>query len=86
MLDIVGKTDIIIHAVVTAAYRCSSIEEVITSTIGNRVAAETARGFESLLLRQKKSSFCLPTKGAFSMLSVPCGTGGVSSICCLPRR
>ena len=31
---------------------CSGIEEVITSTIGNRVAAETARGFESLPLRQ----------------------------------
>ena len=33
---------------------CSGIEEVITSTIGNRVAAKTARGFESLPLRQKK--------------------------------
>ena len=31
----------------------SGIEVVITSTIGNRVAAETARGFESLPLRQK---------------------------------
>ena len=33
----------------------SSIEVVITSTTGNRVAANTARGFESLLLRQKGS-------------------------------
>ena len=33
----------------------SGIEVVITSTIGNRVAAETARGFESLPLRQKNS-------------------------------
>ena len=30
---------------------------VITSTIGNRVAANTARGFESLPLRQKKAAF-----------------------------
>ena len=52
MLDIVEKADIIIHAVVTTTNQCSGIEEVITSTIGNRVAAETARGFESLLLRQ----------------------------------
>ena len=29
---------------------------VITSTIGNRVAANTARGFESLLLRQKETA------------------------------
>ena len=34
----------------------SSIEVVITSTTGNRVAAETARGFESLLLRHIKTS------------------------------
>ena len=36
---------------VTSPPICSGIEEVITSTIGNRVAAETARGFESLPLR-----------------------------------
>ena len=35
----------------------SSIEVVITSTTGNRVAANTARGFESLLLRQKRHTF-----------------------------
>ena len=34
---------------------CSGIEVVITSTIGNRVAAKTARGFESLPLRQRKA-------------------------------
>ena len=33
----------------------SSIEVVITSTTGNRVAANTARGFESLLLRHKNN-------------------------------
>ena len=34
----------------------SSIEVVITSTTGNRVAANTARGFESLLLRHVGAS------------------------------
>ena len=38
----------------------SSIEVVITSTTGNRVAAKTARGFESLLLRQKGWILGLP--------------------------
>ena len=45
----------------------SSIEVVITSTIGNRVAAETARGFESLLLRHQKSSVFVANTEDFAM-------------------
>ena len=46
---------------------CSGIEVVITSTIGNRVAAETARGFESLLLRHWKSSVFVANTEDFAM-------------------
>lgn len=60
-IDYFGISVIIIFAVrdvETAEHRiCSSIEVVITSTIGNRVAAKTAREFESLLLRQKNDLF-----------------------------
>ena len=64
-VDGTKKTGIIQYAVVVTvdSRECSrfpfqlwsSIEVVITSTTGNRVAANTARGFESLLLRQVKS-------------------------------
>ena len=34
-------------------------------TTGNRVTGKTVREFESLLLRQQKTHFCLPTKVRF---------------------
>ena len=63
-----GKKADIIHLAVSLTVNSgtwSSIEVVITSTTGNRVAANTARGFESLLLRHWKNPEVIVTLGFF---------------------
>ena len=62
-----AKHDILYKLSAAPKFIWSSIEVVITSTTGNRVAVNAARGFESLLLRQKSTVILSELQWIFSV-------------------